>query len=78
MTIQLNSLVVKIYSKPKAHDFVTLLISFNVSNVRFDSFAFDSSVTFSYLVKTSVINKLIHEKFCIISSITILNSITNN
>ena len=30
----INSLVVKIYSKPKAHDFVNLLISFYISNVR--------------------------------------------
>ena len=44
-----QSLVVKIYSKPKAHDFVNLLISFYVSNVRFDSFAFYSNVTFNYL-----------------------------
>ena len=34
-----DNIVVKIYSKPKAYDFVNLLISFYVSNVRFDSFA---------------------------------------
>ena len=31
-------------------DFVNLMISFYVSNVRFDSFAFYSSVTSNYLV----------------------------